>query len=170
MISLPDITIIDQIYESANSIVYRGIINKNQPLILKLLKYDYPTPEKIYHYQQEYEITCALNLEETIKAYDLIKYQNTQLMFLEYFGGESLKIIMKSRTFSVSEFLHLAIEITKALGKVHEKNVIHKDLNSSNIVWNPQTKQLKIIDFGLSTILSQEYLGLLGLRCKLYTI
>ncbi|MEG4811470.1 AAA family ATPase [Microcoleus sp. F8-D3] len=157
MISLPDIIIVSQIYESANSIVYRGILKSNeQPLILKLLKEDYPTPAELYRYQQEYEITRRLNLDETIKAYELRKYENTQVMLLEDFGGESLKILLERRTFSVLEFLHLAIQITDALGKVHQNNVIHKDINPSNIVLNPQTGQLTIIDFGLSTILSQE--------------
>ncbi|MEG5048339.1 AAA family ATPase [Microcoleus sp. B4-C1] len=157
MISLPDITIVSQIYESANSLVYRGILKSNQqPLILKLLKEDYPTPAELYRYQQEYEITRLLNLEETIKAYELRKYDNTQLMLLEDFGGESLKILLDGRPLALPEFLHLAIQITDALGKVHQKNVIHKDINPSNIVLNPQTGQLKIIDFGLSTILSQE--------------
>ncbi|MEG4970352.1 AAA family ATPase [Microcoleus sp. B6-A1] len=157
MISLPDITIVSQIYESANSLVYRGILKSNQqPLILKLLKEDYPTAAELYRYQQEYEITRRLNLEETIKGYELRKYENTQVMLLEDFGGESLKILLDGRPFGLPEFLHLAIQITDALGKVHQKNVIHKDINPSNIVLNPQTGKLKIIDFGLSTILSQE--------------
>ncbi|MEG5159251.1 AAA family ATPase [Microcoleus sp. AT3-A2] len=157
MISLPDITIVSQIYESANSLVYRGILKSNQqPLILKLLKEDYPTPAELYRYQQEYEITRLLNVDETIKAYELRKYENTQVMLLEDFGGESLKILQSGHPLALPDFLHLAIQITDALGKVHQKNVIHKDINPSNIVLNPQTGQLKIIDFGLSTILSQE--------------
>jgi predicted ATPase/signal transduction histidine kinase/CheY-like chemotaxis protein len=161
MISLPDITIVSQIYESANSLVYRGIINQNQqPAIVKLLKDDYPTPAELYRYQQEYEITCGLNIEGIIKAYELRKYLNTQLMLLEDFGAESLKIILKSHTFSILDFLHIAIKITTTLGGIHQKKIIHKDINSSNIVLNHQTGQLKIIDFGLSTILSQEYLSL----------
>jgi serine/threonine protein kinase len=157
MISLPDITIFSQIYESANSLVYQGIFNTNQqPVILKLLKEDYPTPAELYRYQQEYEITDNLNLEQTIKAYELRKYQNTLLMLLEDFGGQSLKILLKDDHFSVLEFLNLAIQIAYALGKIHQKNIIHKDINPSNIVLNSQTGQLKIIDFGLSTRLSQE--------------
>ncbi|MEG5060015.1 serine/threonine-protein kinase PknK [Microcoleus sp. A2-C5] len=157
MISLPDITIINQIYESANSLIYRGILNKNQqPLIVKLLKEDYPTPAELSRYQQGYEITRRLNLEETIKAYEMRQYQNTQVMLLEDFGGESLKILRESRPFTLPDFLHIAIQIADALGKVHQNNVIHKDLNPSNIVLNPQTGQLKIIDFGLSTLLPQE--------------
>ncbi|MEG4804159.1 AAA family ATPase [Microcoleus sp. ARI1-B5] len=157
MISLPDITIINQIYESANSLIYRGLLKKNQqPLILKLLKEDYPTPAELTRYQQEYEITRRLNLEETIKAYEMRKYQNTQAMLLEDFGGESLQILRESRPFALAEFLQIAIQIADALGKVHQNNVIHKDINPSNIVLNPQTGQLKLIDFGLSTLLSQE--------------
>jgi len=34
---------------------------------------------------------------------------------------------------------------------------MHKDINPSNIVWNPDTNQLKIIDFGISTELSREH-------------
>ncbi|WP_228051651.1 hybrid sensor histidine kinase/response regulator [Sphaerospermopsis aphanizomenoides] len=157
MISLPDITIFSQIYESANSLVYQGIFNTNQqPVILKLLKEDYPTPAELYRYQQEYEITHNLNLEQTIKAYELRKYENTLLMLLEDFGGKSLKILLKDEHFSLLEFLNLAIEITDILGKIHQKNIIHKDINPSNIVLNSQTGKLKIIDFGLSTRLSQE--------------
>ena len=33
---------------------------------------------------------------------------------------------------------------------------MHKDVNPSNIVLNPQTGQLKLIDFGISTVLSRE--------------
>jgi len=125
-------------------------------VIGKLLKEDYPTPAELYRYQQEYEITRRLNLQETIKSCELRKYDNTQVMLLEDFGGESLKILWSGRPFALQDFLHLAIQITDALGKVHQKNVIHKDINPSNIVLHPQTGQLKIIDFGLSTILSQE--------------
>ena len=38
-------------------------------MIVKLLKEDYPTPAELYRYQQEYEITPRLNLQETIIAF-----------------------------------------------------------------------------------------------------
>ena len=161
MISLPDITIIKQIYESADSLVYKGVFNQNQQeLILKILKDDYPTPAELYRYQQEYEITRNLNLEGTVEAYDLRKYQNTLIILLEDFGGESLKIILENHRFSLLEFLKIAIKIVDTLGKIHQHKIIHKDINPSNIVFNPRTEQLKIIDFGLSTLLSQDNITL----------
>ncbi len=43
------------------------------------------------------------------------------------------------------------IEATQAL---HEKRVIHGDLHNGNVLYNPQTKSAKVIDFGMSYILS----------------
>ena len=58
MINIPNFQTGTQIYESANSIVYRGVRTEdNQPVILKVLKEDYPTPEELTRYRQEYEIT-----------------------------------------------------------------------------------------------------------------
>jgi len=42
------------------------------------------------------------------------------------------------------------------LGEIHGKNVIHKDINPSNIVFNPATGQVKLIDFSISTASNLE--------------
>ncbi|MGK7935254.1 MAG: AAA family ATPase, partial [Xenococcaceae cyanobacterium] len=152
-----DYQIIEKIYESANSLVYRAILEPdNRPIILKILKESYPNPSELTRYKQEYEITSSLNANGVIKAYDLQRYENSLVMFLEDFGGESLKLLMCNHQFTLVEFLEIAIKITESLAVIHTANIIHKDINPSNIVYNPKTKQLKIIDFGISTRLSRE--------------
>lgn len=152
-----DYQIIQKIYESANSLVYRGIFKPNiQPVILKILKENYPTPSELNRYKQEYEITRSLKSDGVIKAYDLQRYENSLVMFLEDFGGESLKLLMRDRQFSLKEFLSIAIKTTESLATIHAANIIHKDINPSNIVYNLETEQLKIIDFGISTSLAWE--------------
>ncbi|MGC1393906.1 MAG: serine/threonine-protein kinase, partial [Coleofasciculaceae cyanobacterium] len=149
--------IFTQIYESANSLVYRGIREEdNQAVILKFLKEDYPTPQEIIRCKQEYKITHKLNIEGVIKAYRLEKYQHTLVIIFEDFGGESLKLLMNKKAFSLKEFLFLGIKIAGILGEVHSNQIIHKDINPSNIVFNPYTQQIKLIDFGISSILSRE--------------
>jgi predicted ATPase/signal transduction histidine kinase/CheY-like chemotaxis protein len=156
MLSLPNYQILTQIYESPNSLVYRAVRNEdNQPVILKVLKQDYPTPEELTRYRQEYQITKSLNLEGVIKTYALEKYQNTLVMILEDFGGESLKASQEGQR-EISVFLSLASKIAFAISQIHAANIIHKDINPVNIVFNPATKQLKIIDFGISTRLPRE--------------
>jgi tRNA A-37 threonylcarbamoyl transferase component Bud32 len=165
MLTLPNYQLSTQIYESANSLVYRGIRKKdNQPVILKVLKEDYPTPAELTRYRQEYEITKSLKLDSVVKTYGIEKYQNTLVIILEDFGGESLKtatfenssLSLSKRGISVADFLPLAIQITKALGQIHTANIIHKDINPANIVWNKTDNQLKIIDFGIASRLPRE--------------
>ncbi len=154
---MEDYQIIQKIYESANSLVYRAIFKPdNQPVVLKILKENYPTPSELTRYEQEYEITRSLNTDGVIKAYNLQRYKNSRVMFLEDFGGESLKLLMLENQFTVKDFISIAIKITESLATIHAANIIHKDINPSNIVYNPETKQLKIIDFGISTRLLRE--------------
>lgn len=157
MIAIPDYQILAKIHESDNSVVYRGRKEEdNQPVVIKIIKGDYPTEEELARYNKEYEITKSLNLDGVVKAYSLEKYRNTQAMILEDFGGESLKKIISSQKFTILGFLNLAIEISESLGEIHSANIIHKDINPSNIIFNPATSQVKIVDFSIATLLTKE--------------
>jgi len=107
MLHVPEYQIHEQIYESANSIVYRGQREADErPVILKVLKEEYPTPEERIRYRQEYDMTRSLNLDGVIKAYSLEKYHNSLVICLEDFGGQSLDIIMNiHQYFTLVEFL-----------------------------------------------------------------
>jgi serine/threonine protein kinase len=162
MIEIDRYQTLAQICEIPNSLVERGIRQKdNQPVLLKMLKPDYPTPAELTRYKQEYEIVRNLNLEGVVKAYTQKKYQKTLVIILEYFGGNSLNKLLenpgKAHCFaSLEQFLSMAIATADILGKIHAANVIHKDINPTNIVFNPETGQLKIIDFGIATAFTRE--------------
>jgi len=163
MTNIPGYQSLAQIYESVNSLVYRGIRERdNQAVILKVLKEDYPTPQELTRYKQEYEITRNLKLDSAVKAYGLEPYHRTLVIIFEDFGASSLKLLIDeqmrvgTRATPLQEFLSLAIQIARSLGAIHAANIIHKDINPSNIVLNPETEQLKIIDFGISTVLSRS--------------
>ncbi|MEH1960008.1 MAG: AAA family ATPase [Nostoc sp.] len=156
MIALPDVAVDAQIYSSNNSVVYRGIkLSDRTPVILKVLKQDYPTASELTRYRQEYEITRSLNLEGAIKAYSQQEYQRTLIILLEDFGGESLEQWIQQRPdfcpMPLSAFLSLAIKLTGILDRIHAAGVIHKDINPSNIVFNLDTGVVKFIDFGIAT-------------------
>jgi PAS domain S-box-containing protein len=150
--------LIEQIYASNSSVIWKGENPHLQPVkvILKLLKTEYPTPEQLSRFQREYQITRKFNDQGIIQVYHLEKYQNRLVMILEDFGGIALNYIIKQRLLTIREFLTIAIKITKALAVVHHYQIIHKDLNPSNIVINEQTGDVKLIDFGISTELNQE--------------
>ena len=155
MLNFPEIK--SKIYESSNSIIYQAVsLLDNQTLILKVFRRDYPSLQELTCYRQEYEIIKSLDLPNVIKTYGLHKYQNTFVLFIEDFGAESLRIKLKERTFSNIKSLEILIKITEALRQIHSANIIHKDINPANIVFNETTGEIKIIDFGISTQLIQD--------------
>ncbi|MBN3907974.1 MAG: AAA family ATPase [Nostoc sp. NMS1] len=156
MIALPGIAIQNKIYESSNSRVYRGIRDDGVGLVVKMLKLDYPSPQELTRYRQEYKIIRSLTVEGVVKAYSQQDYQRTLVILLEDFGAESLEQWMHKRPdifclMPLSTFLGFAIAICDILGRIHAANVIHKDINPGNIVLNLDTGVIKIIDFGIAT-------------------
>ncbi|MCT7962823.1 AAA family ATPase [Laspinema sp. D1] len=145
------------LHESSNSRIYRAVgLSDNQPVILKLLNQAYPSPEKIAQFKREYETTQSLNFPGVINAYRLERSDRQWVMVMEDFGGVSLKTIIQNQPLTLSQFLPIAIDIAEILDLVHQQQIIHKDINPSNIVFNPNTQELKLIDFGISTQLSRE--------------
>jgi PAS domain S-box-containing protein len=162
MISIPGYQVFEKLYESDRSLIYRAQRNSDQnAVLLKILRQTYPSPFAVARFQMEYDILHSLNLEGVIKAYGLETYQQSPVLVLEDFGGKSLQSWLHDRTvnlapFNLEEFLTLAIQLTSILGSIHHHHLIHKDLNPSNIVLNPTTGQVKIIDFGIATVRSRE--------------
>ena len=149
-----------RIYEGTHSLIYRGR-RDNHPVIFKVLKTDYPSPEDLMRYRREYNILCLMkNIPGIINAYSLEKYKNSLMMCLEDFGGKSLAFWLGQRQFTLEELLRISIQMTDILGKIHQQHIIHKDISPANIVWNPATGKVKIIDFGTSTQFSRETLKL----------
>jgi len=155
----------ETIHESRNSLIFRAAREAdNQPVVLKMLNQTYPPPEKIAWFKREYERTKNLNpspdpghaLQGVVAAYSLETNQQRWVIVLEDFGGESLNRLGLTGKLTLSKFLPLAIQITDILGQVHQRHIMHKDVNPSNIVLNPTTGQLKFIDFGISTALTRE--------------
>jgi len=157
MITLEGYKILIELYESPRSQVYHGYREADrQPVVLKLLRMEYPPPEAIARFKLEYELTRRFQVPEIIQAYSLEKYENTLVLVLEDFGGQPLRNLLAQPPISLENFLHLAIQITAALGAIHQQQIIHKDINPANILVNPTTQQAKIIDFGIATLLSKE--------------
>ncbi len=148
------------IYESGTSLVFRALRNDDgKRVILKLLKGVRPSIKELSRYRNEYQLLRSIEMDSVINAYAIENYENSLLLVLEDFGGESLKILFGRSSFSLQELLRIFIKIADTLCTLHEKYIVHKDLNPSNIVYNPSTGVCKLIDFGLAAHLSATNSG-----------
>ncbi|MCG8366979.1 MAG: protein kinase, partial [Pseudanabaenales cyanobacterium] len=137
---IPGYQVQDQIHNGTNSVVYQAIRTDNQQsVMLKVLRRDYPTTEELTRYRREYEITRSLKLTGVAQTYGLETYQHTLVMVLEDFGGQSINRLTPNQAWTLEQFFPLAIQIARILGEIHAAQIIHKDINPGNIVFNPVT-------------------------------
>ncbi len=152
----------DKLYESAHSLVYRAVRIEDQcPVVLKILQGEYPSPEDLAGYRQEYALLRTMEGNGTIQVYALQPYQQSLVIVTEDFGGEALRRwlpgspdpgnLFPATGGTVAGFLEIALKITECLNHIHHQHIIHKDLNPSNILLNLETGVVKIIDFGISS-------------------
>ncbi|MBW4546311.1 MAG: AAA family ATPase [Symplocastrum torsivum CPER-KK1] len=149
--------VIETIYEGFTTCVYRALKETDfTSVIIKTLKSPCPTLEELTRLRHEYKILQSLNAEGIIKPIALDHYQNTLLLILSDFEGESLKTTINTHKFKSLSFLQIAIKIASTLSVLHQNNIIHKDIKPHNILINTQSNQVKLIDFSISSRLSRE--------------
>ncbi|MBD2297491.1 ATP-binding sensor histidine kinase [Nostoc sp. FACHB-190] len=161
--SLAGYRILEQIYSGSKTLVYRGIQEQNkQPVVIKLIRNEYPTFSEIAQFRNQYTITKDLNLPGIIKHLCLENYRNRYALIMEDFGGLSLKdwgrYNKATQEFGITlqEFFPIAIAIASILEGLHRHRIIHKDIKPANILIHPQTLEIKVIDFSIATLLPRE--------------
>ncbi|MEG4584348.1 AAA family ATPase [Microcoleus sp. MOSTC5] len=156
---IPNYQIVETVYSGSRTLVYRGIRTSDQlPAIIKLLKNDYPTFSELVQFRNQYTIAKNLNSPLIVQTYSLEPYRNSYALVMEDFGGVSLQEWAQNgkNTFSLTEFLQIAIALCDTLDILYRDRIIHKDIKPSNILINPETKEVKLIDFSIASLLPRE--------------
>ena len=157
MITLSGYKIKEEIHRGSKTIIYKGTReHDSKDVVVKVSTNDFPTPRELTKFQQEYEISQAIPSEGVVQSYALEKYNNGFALILEDFGGVAVNKYLAEQKIDLENFLKLSLRLVETLGEIHEKNIIHKDIKPANIILNPSTFQVKITDFGISTMLSRE--------------
>ncbi len=126
-------------------------------VVVKLLKSEYPTPEEVARLAHEHRIVEDLRLDGVVRPLRVERFKHRVGLILEDFGGVSLRSMIGPGGMATETFLRLAIPLARTLGEVHDADVIHKDLNPSNIVVDGALTTVKITDFGIASRLARVH-------------
>ncbi|BAY29602.1 two-component hybrid sensor and regulator [Nostoc carneum NIES-2107] len=160
LVSIPGYQVKEIIYDGSKTLVYRAIREQDSlRVVIKLLKNPYPSFSELVQFRNQYTIAKNLDFRGIIQTYSLETYQNGYILVMEDFGGISLKDYFTHQKLQITplqEFLPIAISLCDTLDFLYHHKIIHKDIKPANILINPETKQVKLIDFSIASLLPRE--------------
>ncbi|MEH2384147.1 MAG: AAA family ATPase [Nostoc sp.] len=165
MVSIPGYHVSEELYNGSRTLVYRANRETDQKsVVIKLMKTAYPSFSELVQFRNQFTIAKNLNLPGIIQTYSLEPYQNGYALVMEDFGGISLNQWegrgenggMGGTAQALIEFLYVAIALCNALDILIRNRIIHKDIKPANILINPETKEVKLIDFSIASLLPRE--------------
>ena len=148
-----------------------GFVNRNNTISSKV-SYETGSKKELFEKNREKFIqearTLALfvNTEGIVDVRDFFYENNTAYIVMSFVEGDTLKYRLKEKNkLSVDETLAIVKPIMRALKKVHEQNVIHRDISPDNILLSKDGK-VCLIDFGAAREYAEDDVKSLSIILK----
>src|SRR5580658_11152075 len=115
----------------------------------------YPRPESLKKIEHEYSLCHDFDKTWAVRPFALSECNGQKALVLEDPGGEFLHRLIQG-PMEIKQFLRIAIGLSTALGQLHSRSVIHKDLKPSNVLVDTATGHAWLTGFGIATRLPRE--------------
>jgi non-specific serine/threonine protein kinase len=149
--------ILEKLGEGGMGVVYKAQdTTLDRPVALKLLPSHLSgSSENKARFMQEAKAAAALNHRGILAIYEIDEHERSMFLVMEYIEGKTLKQYiseLKSGTgLTPQQAIDWVIQIAEGLNAAHQKQIIHRDIKSENIMIDGDG-QLKIMDFGLAKL------------------
>ncbi|PTL81382.1 ATP-binding sensor histidine kinase [Vitiosangium sp. GDMCC 1.1324] len=141
-----------QIHQGRQYVVFRA--REERTGEARILKRVQPGPTAAHAtaaLRHEHEMLGGLDIPGVVRPLGLEEVAGILTLVLEDAGPLDLEQHLWQQPLETGLFLTLAIQIAGLVRSLHRRNVIHRDLNPSNLVVRPDTWQVTLIDFGTAT-------------------
>jgi predicted ATPase/signal transduction histidine kinase len=115
-------------------------------------------PATLRRLEHEYAVRAELDPAWAVRPLALSRSDERTLLLLEDYGGEPLTRLL-GRLLEPRHFLRLAIDISAALGHLHAKGFIHKDVKPANVLVHAVSGRVWLTGFGIASELPRERQG-----------
>lgn len=141
--------------------------DKTQLVAIKILHEDLMTDESYrQRFIHESTIIDQLKHPNIIKIIERGEDKQQSFLVMEYLQGITLAQKMSEKNkLSLSDILHIMLQISDALVQIHEKGIVHRDLKPENIMLltnNDDPYFVKLLDFGIARAAKQTKLTQTG--------
>ncbi|WP_322032586.1 AAA family ATPase [Paraburkholderia sp. J76] len=126
-----------------------------QNVLLARLAAEQPMPASLDRLAREFGLRDDLDSEWAVRPLKLVREGAQPWLSFEDPGGEPLAQLLGA-PLETGYFLELAIGIAAALGKLHQRGLIHKDLKPAHIFVHCADGQPRLAGFGLASRLPRE--------------
>lgn len=122
---------------------------------IKVLKSEYNEDENfIRKFRRESLAAASISHPNIVSIYDVgmetVAGEDVYYIVMEYIDGKTLKELIKEEgMLSQNQALNYLIQIAEALKIAHNKNIIHRDIKSQNIMVT-RDNRVKVTDFGIA--------------------
>ena len=122
-------------------ILYRGqsTADASQVLVLSPVA-EHPTPESLKLLEHEYSLREALDPRWAARPIAMARHGARTVLVLEDPGGAPLDQLL-GHPLDLAFSLRLAIGLSTAIGQLHQRGLIHKDIKPPNVLVNSATGQ-----------------------------
>jgi predicted ATPase/signal transduction histidine kinase len=105
--------------------------------------------------EHEYSLRAELDPAWAVQPLALARHMGRTMLVLTDPGGEPLDRLL-GRPMELTQFLRLAVALSAALGQLHGRSLIHKDIKPGNVLVNCATGQVWLTGFGIASRLPRE--------------
>jgi PAS domain S-box-containing protein len=112
-------------------------------------------PATLARLVHEYSFKDELDGAWAVRPLELVQDRGQSILVLEDPGGALLEEMLGT-PMELGRFLRLAIGVTTALGKLHQRGLVHKDIKPANILLNAASGEVRLTGFGITSRLPRE--------------
>ena len=129
--------VLEPLRECADFILYRGRQHGNPSSVLAIaLSAEQPSPQNFRRLEHEYSLAAELDPAWAIKPLALTRHEGRTILLLQDPGGEPLDRVLErdhGQRLDLTRILRIAIGLAAALGQIHRRGLIHKDIKPANV-------------------------------------
>jgi PAS domain S-box-containing protein len=114
-----------------------------------------PSVDTLKKIDHEYSLKDELDSTWAVRPLAISVYDDKKVLVLEDLGGEPLGRLIRG-PMEIKPFLRLAIVLADAIGQLHKRDLIHKNVKPSNILVSSDRERVWLTGFGLASRLARE--------------